>query len=62
MKRNKREQRRSGWTLLLLFALAGAIALAWWGRLEDGLPADRSAATIGAARKEILRLLKEEAK
>ena len=29
---------------------------------EDGLPADRSAATIGAARKEILRLLKEEAK
>ena len=40
MKRNKREQRRSGWTLLLLFALAGAIALAWWGRLEDGLPAD----------------------
>ena len=26
----------------------------------DGLDADRSAATIGAARREILRLLKEE--
>lgn len=40
MNGNWRRQRRSGWTLLLLFALAGAVALAWWGRLADGLPAD----------------------
>lgn len=40
MNGNWRRQRWSGWTLLLLFALAGATALAWYGRDDGSITAD----------------------
>lgn len=40
MKDQGRRQRRSGWTLLLLFALIGAIGLAWYGRPGADVAAD----------------------
>ena len=40
MRYQWRRQRWSGWTLLLLFALIGATALAWWGRAAPGVTAD----------------------
>ncbi|WP_297209406.1 polysaccharide deacetylase family protein [uncultured Flavonifractor sp.] len=40
MNWNGRRQRWSGWTLLLLFALAGAMLLAWYGRREASVAAD----------------------
>lgn len=40
MRYQWRRQRWSGWTLLLLFALIGATALAWCGRAAPGVTAD----------------------
>lgn len=50
MKWNWRRQRWSGWTLLLLFALAGATALAWYGRDIDSITAD--APLVGEVEEE----------
>ena len=40
MRYQWRRQQQSGWTLLLLFALIGAIALAWYGQTSPSVTAD----------------------
>ena len=40
MRYQWRRQQQSGWTLLLLFALIGAIALAWVGQTSPSVTAD----------------------
>ena len=40
MRYQWRLQQQSGWTLLLLFALIGAIALAWYGQTSPSVTAD----------------------
>ena len=50
MNWNWRRQWRSGWTLVLLFALIGALALAWYGEQAPSVTAD--APLVGEVEEE----------